>query len=170
MKAIEPLYRKVLLHLNWMEEPVELWWTDKFVKSWDRREIRRLEFIRVQASPYSILEFDPDLIKKLEITDEVRHRDSPYITKSTLFLKYLKREEMPIPKNPILGFDYPVSFMGFYDAVKREIKYLDCSNYLTLEFLQEDGVMAEDVLMDPDHWDTENFFIEYLMFVEYSML
>ena len=77
---------------------------------------------------------------------------------------------MPIPKNPILGFDYPVSFMGFYDMVKKEIKYLDCSNYLTLEFLLEDGVMADDVLLDTNHWDIQNFSLDKLMFVEYSML
>lgn len=170
MKAIEPLYRKVLFHLNWMHEPVEMWWTDKLVKSWDIDNLNRLEYARVQSSPISILEFDPELFKKIEVTDEIRHRDSPYITSSTLFKKYLIREEMPIPKSPILGFDYPVSFMGFYDMVKKEIKYLDCSNYLTLEFLLEDGVMADDVLLDPNNWDIQNFSLDNLMFVEYSML
>lgn len=171
MKAIEPLFRKVFLHLNWMEEPVELWWTDRMVRAWDRNKLRNLEFTRFQSSPYSVLEFDPDLIQAFEFTDEIRHRESPYIQNSTLFMKFLKKSEMPVPKSPFLGhFDYPISFMGFYDPIKGESKFMDVSNYLNLEVLKEQGVLAEDAFMNNELWDLRNFSIENLMFIEYSMM
>lgn len=171
MIAKDPLYKKVLLHLNWMEDPIELWWTDNQINTWDLKKSRRLEFIRVESSPFSILEFDPDLYNKLVVTDEIRHRDSPYISGSTLFLKYLQQERMPIPKNPILGhFDYPVTFMGFLDSLTQKTKFMDTSNYMTYEFIKEDKIKAEDLFMNPDYWIIDNFPVENLLFVEYSKI
>lgn len=171
MTVNDPLYKKINLKLALLEDPIELWWNDSQLNAWFNRKPRKNEFFRVQSSPYSILEFEPELIQDLEITDEIRHKDSPFIKKSTLFLKHLQKEEMPIPKDPLLGqFEYPVSFIGFYDFTLKRTKYMDVSNYLTYKFLKEDGIMAEDYLMDPTAWEVDNFEIENLLFVEFSKI
>ncbi|MDI1324845.1 MAG: hypothetical protein PSV36_19030 [Algoriphagus sp.] len=148
-----------------------MWWTEIQISLWDEESNLVTEFCRIKSTPFSILEFDSDLFKSLEVTDEIRHENSPEITNSTLFRKYLYQHKLPIPSGSFNGFyDYPLSLMGYYDKVLKEIKYYDFSSFVNLEYLKEMNCSVDDYFLSSNEWDCSAFDEDQFFLMEYSRL
>lgn len=75
-----PLFRRAEISFKYLDQTVDIWTTDSEIQRLKIGELLIYPSIRLQSSPSSIIEFDPKKLKKVLITNEIRHKSSAVIT------------------------------------------------------------------------------------------
>jgi hypothetical protein len=81
MKIENPLFRRAEISFHHFDGVVDIWTTDSEIETlnWIKRE--NFTSLRLQSSPWSIIEFFTYQFKDLKCTNEIRHQLSPIIVK-----------------------------------------------------------------------------------------
>lgn len=79
MKIEKPLFRRVEISFHDLEIIVEIWTTDVQIELINRVDWTKSANVRIQSSPWSIIEFRTCKFKRLKCTNEIRHQLSPSV-------------------------------------------------------------------------------------------
>lgn len=168
MKRKRPIYRKALLKIKNINKPIELILSENDTDSWKNLNFYKTNFIRFSSSPSSILELNLDYLENWVLTEQ-KVPISEWNDQTTLFIKYMKENNLPIPKDSFnFEFDYPVSFVIFDDG-KKPISS-DMSNYINLEYLISKDIGVESYLSNQNHWVATKSHYSRIILTEFSKL
>lgn len=103
-----PLYRRVEISFKCLEKPVDIWTTDSEIYRIKTENLKNYSCIRLQSSPFSIIEFDYQALKKVDPTNEIRHYLSP------TFGSFLQQAKIISNHSPAFSSRYVLSTILHY--------------------------------------------------------
>ncbi len=172
MKLMKPLYKKLHLELLNHFEPIVLWWTDDQIMDWETKKENlslQSKTFRIKSTPFSYLEFEGDNFISIILMVENQVDTNLDLSKETQFLKYLNLNRLPVPTCTFNEeFDFPISLIAYRNGHRHN--FFDLSNYVTLNYLIENGISFKECINDCNDWTIKDFKTDNLTFIEYSKI
>lgn len=118
-----PLYRRVEISFTCLDKPVDIWTTDSEIHRIKTGNLKTFSFIRLQSSPFSIIEFDYHALKKVDPTNEIRHFLSPAIR------SFIQRGKTKTSRSPNQMSKYVLNTIVHYVDHNLDFKSIDISGF-----------------------------------------
>lgn len=168
-----PLFRKVLIELIGLEEPIEMWWTEQFIEEFPEMVYRDTlnQTLRVKNTPSSMIEFDSNIFINMQITNEIDLLLTGHCLHLTQFHKYCCNSQLPIPKSTFNDdFEFPITLICLTNNSGDSPIKSDFSNYTNLDYLMDRKISLIEHLSNPKEYSLVNFEPSMFLFAEYLKL
>jgi hypothetical protein len=168
-----PIVQKILLELEGIKQPLELWWTDEYLNHFRKNEkdIMVLAPLRIPNTSSSILEVNLEFFKGVLETGEYDIISPESLFKKTVLYNYFIEIGIPVPKSSFNEeFKYPSTLIVIKDKTHFQIRKLDFSNYTNLDYLVSQKRSLPDHLNSKKEYLPSEFSAEQFIFAEYSSM
>lgn len=166
------LYRGSL-SVSGINKPIKLWWTVEQIREWAENKSKYLEgdFLRIETTPYSMIEVNSRDFEKIDFTDERCIADSFIVRESTLWFQFYNSNRIPVPLGTMNdAYDYPCVLLGFNQTFTDDINFFDYSGYFNFRFMEVENKDILDYLSDQEIFRYSGFNLEDFTIAEYSRL
>lgn len=168
-----PIVQKVLLELEGLDLPLNLWWPDetliKFKKDID--QLFNSKVFRIPKTPSSIIEVNTNYFSRIIETEEYEIITPELCLENLELFRYLKEFGLPIPKSSFNDeFEYPSTMLAIKDKKFASVVKVDFSNYTNLDYLIRQGKSLLDHLNSNKEYLPSDFSSDRFIYAEYSRL
>lgn len=160
------------LTVSGLNKPIKLWWTVEQIRDWAENKYKYLkdDFLRIETTPYSMIEVDSRDFEKIDFTDERCNADSLIVRESTLWFQFYNSNRIPVPLGTMNDeYDYPCVLLGFNQTFTDDISFFDYSGYFNFRFLEEENKDILDYLSDQEVFRYSGINLEDFTIAEYSI-
>lgn len=172
MKVINPVLRKVLVDLHGLDKPLEFWWDDEMLKTFESLLLNdRKSIIRAPNTPSSIVEFEIQAFRNFQVTnttDVILKGRCLHLTNISNFFCDLN---LPFPTHRFNDeFEFPITLICLLKNSNKTASLIDYSNYINLDLLKANGLTLKETLIDSIPVNSNSPNRPKILFAEYTSL
>jgi|GEM_PF-6698187 len=168
-----PILQKILLDINGLINPLELWWTDEYLNQFRKNEKELIDSkaFRIPNTSNSILEVNTKSFGSISETGEYDIVLPEACFKRTELYKYFVEFGIPVPMSTFNEeFEYPSTLIVLKNNKNEKIQKIDFSNYTNLDYLISQGKSLTDHLNSKKEYLTKDFSVTRFKYAEYSKM
>jgi hypothetical protein len=172
MKVINPVLRKVLVELNGLDTPLEFWWDDKMLRTFESMmKSDKESVIRAPNTPNSIIEFELQNFNDLRVTETTNVVLKGNCLQLTNVFRFYSASNLPLPKHTFNDeFEFPITLICLSKKNLDTPTLIDYSNYINLDYLKNKGLTIGEMILERTKAANRSTNSPQILFAEYTSL
>lgn len=171
IKVINPILRKVLVELDGLDYPLEFWWDDEMLATFELLLTNdEHAVIRAPNTPSSIVEFKLQKLKSYRVSKSTNILLKGECLSFTNASQFYKNSQLSLPTHSFNDdFEFSITLICLLKNKAKPPLFLDYSNYINLDYLKANNLTLEEELFGTSEFNHPNIKPK-IIFAEYTTL